>query len=147
VSHDPAPPPERPDRIPLRGRRILLVEDEALIALMVQDALVEAGAEVTTAHSARAAIAAFAPGHFAAAVVNPGLPDLSGVDVIRQFRVAQPRLPVVVVTGSVAKFGETGSCLLDSGTPTAVLEKPFDLAVLVEVISDLLAAAERGPGR
>jgi DNA-binding response OmpR family regulator len=111
---------------------------------MVQDTLVEAGAEVTTTHNARAAIAAFAPGHFAAAVVNPGLPDLSGVDVIRQFRVAQPRLPVVVVTGSIAKFGETGSLLLDGGTPTAVLEKPFDLAVLVEVMADLLAAAERG---
>jgi DNA-binding response OmpR family regulator len=124
-----------------------VVEDEALIGLMVHDTLVEAGAEVATAHTATAGLAAFAASDFDAAVVNPGLPDFSGLDVISRFRRAKPRLPVVIITGSAAQFSANGSLGVAGGALTTVLEKPFDHATVVEVIADLIAAAEPGSGK
>jgi CheY-like chemotaxis protein len=144
VPTDPEPVPDSPGQVLLQGRRVLVVEDEALIALMVQDTLTEAGAEVAIVHDAMAALAAFAGGHFDAAVVNPGLPDLSGVVVISRFRAARPRLPVVVTTGSAEKFSADGSLVVGGVAPTAVLEKPFDPIAIVEVLADLIAASERG---
>jgi hypothetical protein len=48
VSDDPgSPAPARGRK--LQGRRVLVVEDEALIGMMIEDALVDEGCEVTLA--------------------------------------------------------------------------------------------------
>jgi DNA-binding response OmpR family regulator len=138
-----SPPSPASHETPLHGRHVLIVEDEALIAMVVQDALAAAGGTHVWAGDGGVAMAAFRAEPFDAAVVNLGLPDRKGADLIVEFRAARPLLPVVVITGSAATLDDSDPMLLSGTAPGAVLEKPFDPAVLVETLARLIAEAER----
>ena len=85
--------------------RVLLVEDEPLIQMLAVDFLEEAGLKVDTAGSAREALnkLALVSGGFAAVIVDIGLPDRSGDDLVREIRSMHSSLPIVVATGKGAK--------------------------------------------
>jgi CheY-like chemotaxis protein len=149
------PPPA--DRRPLEGRRILVVEDEALIAMMIEDALSHAGcAAVIVAGNGRTALDSVMPaGPVAgaapacpidAAVIDLGLPDIGGGEVIARLRALWPSLPVLVETGSVpCGDGESrpaGGFGLDTRGLTAVLAKPFASEALIRAIASLIAEGE-----
>jgi CheY-like chemotaxis protein len=131
-----------------QGRHILVVDDEPLIAMMIQDALEDAGGVVTVAHDAATALAAASQqpgaGHFDALVVNVGLPDLSGDEVIARLRAARASLPVLIVTASAPATTDGRPVRIPGSGPTAVLSKPFDPLLLAGAVADLIAEAERG---
>jgi CheY-like chemotaxis protein len=145
-------------RRPLEGRRILVVEDEALIAMMIEDALSHAGcADVIVAGDGRTALDAVMPAGPAAgaapacpidaAVIDLGLPDINGGEVIARLRALWPSLPVLVETGT-APCGDGESRPadgfgLDTRGPTAVLAKPFASEALVRAVASLIAEGER----
>lgn len=56
---------------PLSGRAILIIEDEVLVALDIQQALEEQGAETTTARTVAAALLAIEDPILSAAIVDP----------------------------------------------------------------------------
>jgi DNA-binding response OmpR family regulator len=90
--------------------RILLVEDEPLIQMLAVDFLEDAGLKVDTAGSAREALnkLALVSGGFAAVIVDIGLPDRSGDDLVREIRSMHSSLPIIVATGKGAKdVGDT----------------------------------------
>jgi PAS domain S-box-containing protein len=90
--------------------RILLVEDEPLIQMLAVDFLEDAGLKVDTAGSAREASnkLALVSGGFAAVIVDIGLPDRSGDDLVREIRSMHSSLPIIVATGKGAKdVGDT----------------------------------------
>jgi len=85
--------------------RVLLVEDEPLIQMLAVDFLEDAGLKVDTAGTAREALnkLALASGGFNAVIVDLGLPDRSGDDLVREIRSMHSSLPVIVATGKGAK--------------------------------------------
>jgi PAS domain S-box-containing protein len=85
--------------------RILLVEDEPLIQMLAVEFLEDAGLKVDTAGTAREALnkLALISGRFAAVVVDIGLPDRAGDDLIREIRSFHSALPIVVASGQGAK--------------------------------------------
>ena len=120
------------------GGKVLLVEDEVLVAALAVDALEELGyqtIEVTTAKAARE-IATGAE-KLAFAVVDIGLPDGRGDALALELRKARPGLPIVIATGY-------GSSHLDaairSQERTAVLSKPYDIAQLKAAIQAIAGA-------
>ena len=131
---DAAPPPT-----------VLVVEDEALVAMLVADTLAEAGYRPACAPDGRAGPAALGRGtdpggtNPEAAVVDLRLADgLDGRRVIRGLRERRPALPVVVVTGFHPEAPEAD--LRGLGGPTLRLCKPFDCGDLAGGVSALLAA-------
>lgn len=118
------------------GNKVLLVEDEVLVAALAVDALEELGyqtLEVTTARAARE-IAAGSE-RLAFAVVDIGLPDGRGDALALELRKARPDLPIVIATG----YG--GSHLdeaLRKQDRTAVLSKPYDIAQLQAAIQAIV---------
>ena len=112
-------------------KTVLVVENEALVALMIAETLTEAGYQVVCAPDGRAA-----PSD--AAVVNLRLAGgLDGRDVIRALRQQRPNLPVVVVTGYDLLAPEAN--LRGLGGPTARLGKPIDCEALLEYLARMLA--------
>jgi CheY-like chemotaxis protein len=118
-----------------RGK-VLLVEDEVLVAALAVDALEELGyqtVEVTTAKAARAIASGSEQITFA--VVDIGLPDGRGDALALELRQTRPDLPIVIATGyDGAHLDER----LRKQQRTAVLSKPYDIAQLQAAIQAIL---------
>jgi DNA-binding response OmpR family regulator len=78
--------------------RLLIVEDDALLGAGLQAALAKADFEVVWAHDGRSAMDRLRAEPFAVAVLDIGLPDISGMDVLRRLRAEGLRLPVLMLT-------------------------------------------------
>lgn len=116
---------------------VLVIEDEALVALLVEDLLAEAGYRTGRARDWRPAAPGAGP---AAAVVDLRLGDgLDGRDVVRRLRRERPGMPVVVLTGFGADAPEAD--LRGLGGPTVRLHKPQDLDELPGRLAEVLMGA------
>ena len=118
--------------------KVLLVEDEVLVAALAVDGLEELGyqtIEVTTAKAARA----IASGSelLAFAVVDIGLPDGRGDALALELRQTRPHLPIVIATGY---DGSQLDEALRKQPRTAVLNKPYDLRQLQAAIQAIVKA-------
>ena len=89
------------------GLRVLVAEDEALIALSLADLLEAEGYEVVLAPDGADALdAARRLGDALGILVTDlNMPRMGGEDLIRAVRAERPGLPVVVVTGSAPLGG------------------------------------------
>ena len=122
---------------------VFVVDDEASIQHILQDALEEGGFTVATASSAEQAIAMLNAEGMAynALVTDVNLGSkLTGWDVAKRARELLPELPVVYMTGAAAN--EWAS----NGVPNSILlAKPFAPAQLITAVSQLLNKASTAP--
>ncbi len=81
---------------------VLVVDDEAVLAEMVSMALRYEGWNITTAADGASAISAARGTRPDAVVLDIMLPDMSGLDVLRQLREHSPHLPVLLLTAKDA---------------------------------------------
>lgn len=118
-----------------QGARIVVVEDEPLIRMFVVDALAESELATEEAESfADAMVKLRAGGEIVAAIVDLGLPDRSGADLVAEIRAFASRMPVILATG----FADDGiRRRFSHDAYTKVLEKPFDRASLVAALHSL----------
>jgi DNA-binding response OmpR family regulator len=125
--------------------RVLVVEDEALIALLAAELLAEAGCRVEVAGDAAHGMRLAARTSFDVALVDLGLPDQPGGVLIGWLRRAAAGTAIVVSSGFAPGHaralaeGEAGP-----GAIAAVLQKPWTERELVEVVR--AAGAGAGPG-
>ena len=123
--------------------RVLVAEDEALIALSHADLLKEEGCAVDlAADGAEALEAARRLGaDLGALVTDLNMPRMSGEDLIRALRAERPGLPVVVVTGSAPPGGleELRRCACGDGLLQLLL-KPADCGELAAALRRAAAA-------
>ncbi|RYJ00028.1 MAG: response regulator [Acetobacteraceae bacterium] len=138
-----APHDQMPDeacRGPSQRPQVLVIEDEVVIAMMLEQILVEAGYDVIMAFSGEEALVTAASlDRMALVVTDIGLTyGIDGRSVLRELRAKTPHLPAVVVTG----FGEWRheADLRGLGGPTARLLKPFGTEELMTSIQTVLAA-------
>lgn len=118
--------------------RVLLVEDDAQVAELVEAMLLDLGHEVRQAKHANAALALLRAGTpfdlMLTDLIMPG--DKSGVELAREAVTLRPSLPVVLSSGYT---GEVLSAAED--TPWPLLRKPYGRQQLAEVIAELLTPA------
>ena len=118
--------------------KVILVEDEALIAMFVQDALEEEGFEVECLQDAGAAEKAIIEGikTIAALLTDVRLGDgLTGWELARLAREASPNLPIVYISGDSAVEHSA------QGVPDSLMiQKPFVGAQVVTALATLLNA-------
>lgn len=114
------------------NRRILVIEDEALVAMLVEDALIDAGFSVIgPARSVAEAMSLLAREEPAAVVLDLNLGGETSLSVADAL-VARG-IPFVVATG----YGAAG--LPESHRHVPVLPKPYDPADLMAVVEKLCA--------
>src|SRR5258708_29906487 len=80
------------------GMRALLVEDEAALRGTLKARLVAAGLPVDVAHDREEGVFAGLEYPLDVAIVDLGLPGLSGLEVIRRLRAARKTFPILVLT-------------------------------------------------
>ena len=128
-------PPERRDQ--LSRQRILVVEDEAIVAMLVEDELTEAGAVVlgpaaSVGEALRLIDAAALDGGLSGAVLDIDL-DGSPVAPVAD-RLAALGVPFLFATGWVLDGGKAGHAA------APVLQKPFDPHELLAAVAALMPA-------
>jgi len=123
--------------------RVLLAEDEALVAMALADCLEAEGHSVAVAGDGAEALAmARGLGRLDLLVTDLRMPHMGGEDLIRALWAERPGLPVLVVTGSAPPGGaealrrETG----DRG-PLALLHKPLDYTSMAGALRRLAEPA------
>ena len=121
--------------------KILLVEDDALLGNGVQAGLVQEGFSVDWVQDGKQALSAAAIGHYDLMILDLGLPEIDGLEVLRILRCRQDGIPVLVLTArDTLSDRVTG---LDSGADDYMI-KPFDLE---ELCARVRALARRQTGR
>jgi len=79
---------------------VLIVDDEPDICMALGDFLKHNGYTVRTVHAGRDALHEVEGGQIGVVILDLGLPDLSGLDVLRGVKKLNPLLPVIVLTAS-----------------------------------------------
>jgi CheY-like chemotaxis protein len=127
----PPPPVGQPG--PLQGSRILVIEDEFLIATVIEDILRQAGAEeVLIAVNMQEARAALAERTLDIAMIDMQL-DEGAESGVSLGKLAMARnIPFIFLTGY------TGVVLPDGFSAVPVLTKPYIPRALIEALSDVL---------
>src|SRR5690242_8741849 len=121
----------------LMALRVLVAEDEALVALALADLLDAEGYAVTLAPDGLKALEAarLLGGDLAVLVTDLNMPGMMGEDLIRALRAEQSGLPVVVVTGSPPIGGLEKLHRHGGGHgPMHLLHKPVDFDALFETL-------------
>lgn len=120
--------------------KVLLVEDEPLIALTLVDMLEELGHRPLEALNGGQALAIFNNNaDIDLLITDLGLPDIAGDRLAEQMRATTPSLPVIFATGHTGQ----GPQPITPEPPTAHLGKPFQVAELESTIQRLMAAVNR----
>jgi DNA-binding response OmpR family regulator len=113
--------------------RILVVEDEFLLRMFVVDALADMGLQAEEAASFSEALSKTRSvgDDLAAAIIDLGLPDRPGDELVAQIRESRPHMPIVLATGFTdpqlhQRFSDDARL--------QILTKPFDAEVLGAVL-------------
>ncbi len=96
-------------KVPGRGERVLYVDDDETMVVMVEHLLQRSGYQVQTFHNARAALAAVRehPELFDLVVTDFNMPECSGLDLARELARVRPGLPVVISSGYITEEQRT----------------------------------------
>src|SRR5580704_2347425 len=115
--------------------RLLVVEDDISIQLFLKRALTEAGYQVDAASTAKAAESMALEGIHDAFIIDLGLPDLDGLDLIARCRAQGSSAPVLILSAR-RSVDERVEGLERGGDD--YLTKPFALAELLARLRNLL---------
>jgi CheY-like chemotaxis protein len=117
--------------------RVLIAEDEAMIALSLSDLLEAEGYTVTLVSDGAQALAAAQRLGSAldALLTDLNMPFMGGEDLIRALHILRPDLPIVVLTGSPPPGGLEELRQQGGGKePFALLHKPMEYADLLDTL-------------
>ncbi|RJQ76132.1 response regulator [Pseudonocardiaceae bacterium YIM PH 21723] len=116
--------------------KVLVVDDEPQIVRALRINLTARGYQVLTAHDGTAALKAAAEGHPDVVVLDLGLPDVDGTEVIAGLR-GWTTVPIIVLSARTDAADKVGA--LDAGADDYVT-KPFGMD---ELLARLRAAVRR----
>ena len=134
------------DLAPLKGRSILVVDDNPDVLRSTAERLRALGCSVTALENPQAALDLIlrGPGACDLLLTDHSMPGLSGVLLSVKAREAQPHLAVVLMTGKL----DEGVQMLASGAGiTHFLPKPFSQDELSRVLTNALPRPQQEPGR
>lgn len=121
--------------------RVLLIEDDQMVGAAVVQALKDAAYAVDWVMDGDTAIEASRNETYDLALLDLGLPSPDGMDVLREFRKGDRRLPVIIVTARDAIDDRIHG--LDLGADDYVV-KPFEIGELLARMRAVLRRQESG---
>ena len=125
-----------PVSLPLgRGERVLVVDDEAAFAQLMNTLLTEHNYTAVVADGPGAALSAFLHGgQFDLALVDLNMPMMDGSRLAKVMHNLKPGLPIILVTGSQDVMADQ----IKTGHFAAVVPKPFTAEALLVAMDSVL---------
>lgn len=118
---------------------LLLAEDEAVLASLLEEYLTPAGFEVTVAADGMQALELLPGASFDLLLTDVRMPRMDGVRLVQQVRQTHPRMPVIVFSGymtddaraTLGRLGVPHGAFLEKPTPFHILEDTIRAALSV----------------
>lgn len=126
---------------PLVGKRILIVDDQPEIAMLVSDVFLAAGAQVLSATSVTHAIAQIARSRFDLLVQDVSMPGLDGWDMLEYVRTAAPELIGRVLLLTARRYDEGIVAAIHRGK-VPCLFKPCTIKELCAAACSMLSMSD-----
>lgn len=123
---------------------VLIIEDEHALASALAAVCRRLGHESRLCSSGERGLAELRDHDAALAIVDIGLPDMSGVDVLAEIRREKPALPVVIVTAHGTLDNAVAAKRLGAA---AYLLKPLELPEVQETLRQVLSVEPAQPTR
>jgi signal transduction histidine kinase/DNA-binding NarL/FixJ family response regulator len=130
--------------VPAGGaERILVVDDEQLIAEVLRQTLIQLGYEVVAAYSGEQALNMLAESDFDLLMTDQTMPGMTGLELIR--RVAGVKgLKTILITGYSLRIDE---CEVLGAEADGFMRKPFERAGLAQVVRNALDGTQDASSR
>ena len=113
--------------------RILLVDDNHVVRDMLVDLVGSLGYRADAAGSGAEALSLFDRGQYDVVLTDLVMPGMSGWEVLAAVRQRDPRMPIIILTGTPA-IGDPRA----AQPGVAVLRKPIDVTALDATIKRML---------
>jgi two-component system, response regulator, stage 0 sporulation protein F len=120
---------------------ILVVDDDGDVRATIGRAIAELGYPVKEAADGPSALDIVRDGQIQLVVLDYMMPGMDGAETAREIARIDPDLPVIFSTGHAALRALRSA----TGEEVSVLEKPFTLNELGELIEEKLAERKRKP--
>ena len=138
---EPAPgassrPQATPAPRPAAGAKILVVDDSEEVREVLRELLSRHGHTVVTCPDGESGVVELETRSFDLAMLDLGLPGMSGLEVAQRLKLRWPSTPVALMTGYGDRMGPDDA---KSGDVDFVLAKPFSLDQLRSVVEHALA--------
>jgi CheY-like chemotaxis protein len=114
--------------------RVLLVDDEPLILLVLNGFLQEHVTECVEAEGGAQALDLFEPGAFELVITDMNMPGMDGLQLTREIKKRHPSQKVLLISGVQSRGTHSAP---SAGGPDAFLAKPFTRAGVVECVARL----------
>ena len=124
----------RPEQAEVRGKRILLVEDQDLVRTALRMMLELDGHQVTEAGNGAEALNLFTRGKFDLVVTDFEMPMMKGDELAVGIKLLDPALPILMITASERAHGDVDNPV------NALLNKPLTVPDLRCALGKLLSA-------
>ena len=120
--------------------RILAIDDDGAVCATVGVILERVGHQVVTAQDGRRGLKQLEADQFDLLLIDIFMPEMDGLETIRVVRQSRPKLPIIVMSGSID--GTKMPDYLSFATKLGAIEslrKPFKPGALVDTVDRCLA--------
>jgi CheY-like chemotaxis protein len=124
----------------LVNRVALVVDDDPDICWALERVLGGLGAQCVRALDGQTALQAARLNRLTLALLDAKLPDIDGLELARNIRIAHPDVLVVVVSGYFYKDDPAIQTALEEGLIHGFIEKPFSHEEIVETVRIALSS-------
>jgi two-component system, cell cycle sensor histidine kinase and response regulator CckA len=124
------------------ARRVLVVEDDINIREVTTEMLIRSGYMVDTAADGAAGWTALRKRQYDLVITDNFMPNLTGMEMVRNLRAARMTIPVIMATGLLPseEFDQH-----DWAKTITTLPKPFTISKLLSTVTRVMAAAQNSP--
>jgi CheY-like chemotaxis protein len=122
---------------PIAPKRILVVEDEPLVAQTIKMALAVDGHSVEVAKNAEEALVLFNPEAHDLVITDFSMGKMDGLELARVVKERCPGKPVILLTAYAEKAGGMGAV----SNIDVLISKPFSVPELLQALRKLFSTA------
>ena len=126
----------------LVNRVALVVDDDPDICWALEHVLGGLGVQCIRALDGQTALQAARLNRLTLALLDAKLPDIDGLELARNLRIADPGIPVLVVSGYFYKDDPAIQAALEQGLIQGFIEKPFSHREIIETVKSALSSQE-----
>jgi DNA-binding NtrC family response regulator len=124
--------------VSLLSELALIVDDDPDVCWALDHLLRRLEVQCIRALDGKTALQAVRLNRFALALLDAKLADIDGLELAQHIRIAQPDIPIVVISGYFYKDDPVIQAALDRGLIHGFIEKPFSHTEVVQTVKHAL---------